>query len=202
MACHFHIVSLILAEATGLGICFVVINPCVLSANRVDLDFFLFHKFSHSTSLAHTNLRVDNGSIDLIRASYPPRSLPNLNNRWEWWFYNIHLSCFDILPNICSLSQKPSAPLIYHRFPVVKMTLWSFPQPERSVKGHMIPSWTPRNMKLWLWVCRGDMVGILGELLLYYYPISSCSTMVLTASARYYNSISRFSVMVWTASVR
>ena len=30
------------AEATGLGfVCFVVINPCVLSANRVDLGFFV-----------------------------------------------------------------------------------------------------------------------------------------------------------------
>ena len=29
------------AEATGLGfVCFIVINPCVLSANRVDLGFF------------------------------------------------------------------------------------------------------------------------------------------------------------------
>ena len=37
------------AEATGLGfVCFVVINPCVLSANRVDLRF-LFHKFSNFT---------------------------------------------------------------------------------------------------------------------------------------------------------
>ena len=36
-------------EATGLGIvCFVVINPCVLSANSVDFFFFfLFHKFSN-----------------------------------------------------------------------------------------------------------------------------------------------------------
>ena len=39
-------------EATGLGfVCFVVINPCVLSANRVDLGFFLFHKFSNFTPL-------------------------------------------------------------------------------------------------------------------------------------------------------
>ena len=36
------------AEATGLGfVCFVVINPCVLSANRV--DFGVFHKFSKFT---------------------------------------------------------------------------------------------------------------------------------------------------------
>ena len=35
------------AEATGLGfVCFVVLNPRVLSANRVDLGLFLFHKFS------------------------------------------------------------------------------------------------------------------------------------------------------------
>ena len=34
------------AEVTGLGfVCFVVISLCVLSANRVDLIFFLFHKF-------------------------------------------------------------------------------------------------------------------------------------------------------------
>ena len=34
------------AEATGLGfVCFVVINPCVLSANRVDLVFFCFINF-------------------------------------------------------------------------------------------------------------------------------------------------------------
>ena len=33
------------AEATGPGfVCFAVINPCVLSANRVDL-VFLFHNF-------------------------------------------------------------------------------------------------------------------------------------------------------------
>ena len=31
------------AEATGLGfVCFVVINSCVLSANRVDLGFFFY----------------------------------------------------------------------------------------------------------------------------------------------------------------
>ena len=37
-------------EATGLGFaCFVVINPRVLSANRVDLDFILFHKLSNFT---------------------------------------------------------------------------------------------------------------------------------------------------------
>ena len=37
------------AEATGLGfVCFVIINPCALSANRVDLAF-LFHKFSNFT---------------------------------------------------------------------------------------------------------------------------------------------------------
>ena len=34
------------AEATGLG--FVFVNPCVLSANRVDLGFF-FHKVSNFT---------------------------------------------------------------------------------------------------------------------------------------------------------
>ena len=35
------------------GLCFVVTNPCVLSANRVDfrLLFFLFHKFSNFTFL-------------------------------------------------------------------------------------------------------------------------------------------------------
>ena len=34
------------AEVTGLGfVCFVVINPCVLSANRAGLGY-LFHKFS------------------------------------------------------------------------------------------------------------------------------------------------------------
>ena len=40
-------VLVILAEATGLCL-FVVINPCVLSANRVDLGVFcfLFQKFS------------------------------------------------------------------------------------------------------------------------------------------------------------
>ena len=36
-------------EATGLGfVCFVIINPCVLSANRVDLGFFV-SKFSNFT---------------------------------------------------------------------------------------------------------------------------------------------------------
>ena len=30
-------------------VCFGVINPRVLLANRVDLGFFLFHKFSHFT---------------------------------------------------------------------------------------------------------------------------------------------------------
>ena len=38
------------AEATGLGfVCFVVINPRVLSANSVDLGFFLFLIFSNFT---------------------------------------------------------------------------------------------------------------------------------------------------------
>ena len=37
------------AEAAGLGpVCLVVINLCVLSANRVDLGFWF--KFSHFTS--------------------------------------------------------------------------------------------------------------------------------------------------------
>ena len=32
------------AEATGLGfVCFVVLNPCVFSANRVDLGFFVLN---------------------------------------------------------------------------------------------------------------------------------------------------------------
>ena len=34
---------------THLFVCFVVINPFVLSANRVDLGFCLFHKFSSFT---------------------------------------------------------------------------------------------------------------------------------------------------------
>ena len=34
------------AEATGLVfVCFIVINPCVLSADIIDLGFFLFHNF-------------------------------------------------------------------------------------------------------------------------------------------------------------
>ena len=33
------------AEATGLGCYVVVINPRVLSANKVDFGFFMFHKF-------------------------------------------------------------------------------------------------------------------------------------------------------------
>ena len=38
------------SEATGLGfVCFVVLNPRMLSANRVDLGFFLFHNFSTFT---------------------------------------------------------------------------------------------------------------------------------------------------------
>ena len=38
------------AEATGLGfVCFVVLNPRVLSANRVDFGLCLFHIFSHFT---------------------------------------------------------------------------------------------------------------------------------------------------------
>ena len=38
------------AEATGLNfVCFVVINPRVLSANRVNFGLFLFHKFSNFT---------------------------------------------------------------------------------------------------------------------------------------------------------
>ena len=44
----FHNVSgyIHAAEATGLGfVCFVVINPRVLSANRVDLGFFSFINF-------------------------------------------------------------------------------------------------------------------------------------------------------------
>ena len=42
------------AEATGRGLvlfCFVVINPRVLLANRVDLGFFLFHKLSYFTPI-------------------------------------------------------------------------------------------------------------------------------------------------------
>ena len=34
------------AEATGLGfVCFIVVNPCVLSANRVGLGLFCFIDF-------------------------------------------------------------------------------------------------------------------------------------------------------------
>ena len=40
----------LIAEATGLGfVCFVVLNPRVLSANRVDFGFFLFQKLSNFT---------------------------------------------------------------------------------------------------------------------------------------------------------
>ena len=36
------------AQSTGLGfVCFVVINPRVLSVNGVDFGIFLFHKFSN-----------------------------------------------------------------------------------------------------------------------------------------------------------
>ena len=43
----FWIITLLSGiEATDLGfVCFVVINHCVLSANRVDYGFFLFHKY-------------------------------------------------------------------------------------------------------------------------------------------------------------
>ena len=40
------------AEATGLGfVCFVVINPCVLAAKRVDFGIFLFYEFSNFTPI-------------------------------------------------------------------------------------------------------------------------------------------------------
>ena len=39
------------AEATGLGfVCFVFINPCVLSANRVDNGLFLYLKIHNPPS--------------------------------------------------------------------------------------------------------------------------------------------------------
>ena len=39
---HYYVTSPVMAaEATGLGfVCFVVINPCVLLANRVDFGLF------------------------------------------------------------------------------------------------------------------------------------------------------------------
>ena len=69
------------AEATGLGfVCFVVINPWVLSANRVDLGFFLFHKFSnftppppHATDAASLRRRSGHHWYDAIRPPEPER---------------------------------------------------------------------------------------------------------------------------------
>ena len=47
------------AEATGLGfVCFVVINPRVFSANRVDLGFFLFHIFSNFPPPPQSDLKT------------------------------------------------------------------------------------------------------------------------------------------------
>ena len=43
---HSRVIGCGAAEATGMGfVCFVAINPCVLSANRVDLGLFYFINF-------------------------------------------------------------------------------------------------------------------------------------------------------------
>ena len=77
------------AEATGLGfVCFIVINPCVLSTNIVDFGLFLFHNFSNFTSVPDRYLytivfieisfvlRVDLGFfcfINFLHFTPPPR---------------------------------------------------------------------------------------------------------------------------------
>ena len=54
------------SEATGLGfVCFVVINPCALSANRVDFGLFLFNKFSNFTPPPQTTRSLQ-GAISRI----------------------------------------------------------------------------------------------------------------------------------------
>ena len=51
LMCYAGVMGCGVAEATGLGFffCFFVINPFVLSANRVDFFFILFYKFSSFT---------------------------------------------------------------------------------------------------------------------------------------------------------
>ena len=58
----------------------VVINPCVLSANRVDLCFFLFHKFSNFTpphpADLPSNMRVKASRLFAVVIYSLPRLLP------------------------------------------------------------------------------------------------------------------------------
>ena len=73
-------------EATGLGfVCFVVINPGVLSANRVDFGLFLFHKFSnlpHPQQLRearrHHNMCLEHISEFWTRVARPNLDLSSL----------------------------------------------------------------------------------------------------------------------------
>ena len=62
------------AEATGLGfVCFVVINPCVLSANRVFFWFILFYKFSNFTIQVGLDLIVQRAKmLDAEVKANPP----------------------------------------------------------------------------------------------------------------------------------
>ena len=82
------------SEATGLGfVCFVVINPCVLSANKLIWAFlFLFHKFSNFTPPPSTNARYlhhRRGSKRLFLQPHwsdRPRPLHCAWNRLWFWY--------------------------------------------------------------------------------------------------------------------
>ena len=58
------------AEATGLGfVCFAVLNPCVLSANRVDFGLFCFISFQILPPAGTTSLylAVMDSNMPLVR---------------------------------------------------------------------------------------------------------------------------------------
>ena len=79
------------AEATGF-VCFVVINPCVLSANRVDLGFFYFINFPillpPPPSGPNNKSNATNSCASNTSSSKPP--LPWCRVCLPWWRVRAH----------------------------------------------------------------------------------------------------------------
>ena len=100
-------ISFILQEVTGLGFsCFVVINSRVLSANRVDLGFFLFHIFFNYTPPPQAALTLSNeiaakGRRDALQQVWGGGGVPisyfkiksNLLIPDDYYFYSTDYYC-------------------------------------------------------------------------------------------------------------
>ena len=73
------------AKATGLGfVCFVVINPCVLSTNRVGFGLLFFHKFSNYSPSLQTETTLIPPSRPQSRMLFSLSLSKHIGKDWVW----------------------------------------------------------------------------------------------------------------------